>query len=97
MTNEANMEKLVAELKILSRDAEAVLQATAGQAGEKMSELRSRLSTALDSAKATCHRIEEKAVAGAKVADKAIREHPYESVGVAFGVGLLVGVLVGRR
>ena len=66
MTNEANMEKLVADLKILSRDAEAVLQATAGQAGEKMSELRSRLSTALDSAKATCHRIEEKAVAGAK-------------------------------
>jgi len=97
MTNEANMEKLVADLKILSRDAEAVLQATAGQAGEKMSELRSRLSTALDSAKATCHRIEEKAVAGAKVADKAIREHPYESVGVAFGVGLLVGVWVGRR
>ena len=97
MNNEANMEKLVADLKILSRDAEAVLQATAGQAGEKMSELRSRLSTALDSAKATCHRIEEKAVAGAKVADKAIREHPYESVGVAFGVGLLVGVLVGRR
>ena len=97
MTNEANMEKLVADLKILSRDAEAVLQVTAGQAGEKMNELRSRLSTALDSAKATCHRIEEKAVAGAKVADKAIREHPYESVGVAFGVGLLVGVLVGRR
>jgi ElaB/YqjD/DUF883 family membrane-anchored ribosome-binding protein len=97
MTNEANMEKLVADLKVLSRDAEAVLQATAGQAGEKMSELRGRLATALDSAKATCHRIEEKAVAGAKVADKAIREHPYESVGVAFGVGLLVGVLVGRR
>ena len=97
MTTAANMEKLVADLKILSRDAEAVLQATAGQAGDKMSELRSRLSTALDSAKATCHRIEEKAVAGAKVADKAIREHPYESVGVAFGVGLLVGVLVGRR
>ena len=97
MTNEANMEKLVADLKILSRDAEAVLQATAGQAGEKMSELRSRLSTALDSAKATCHRIEEKAVAGATGADKAIREHPYDSGGVAFGVGLLVGVLVGRR
>jgi ElaB/YqjD/DUF883 family membrane-anchored ribosome-binding protein len=97
MTNEANMEKLVADLKVLSRDAEAVLQATAGQAGEKLSELRGRLATALDSAKATCHRIEEKAVAGAKVADKAIREHPYESVGVAFGVGLLVGVLVGRR
>ena len=79
------------------RDAEAVLVATAGQAGEKMGELRNRLSNVVESAKATCHRIEEKAVAGAKVADKTIREHPYESIGVAFGVGLLIGVLVGRR
>ena len=97
MTNEANMEKVMADLKVLSRDAEAVLQATAGQAGDKMHELRARLSTALESAKATCHRLEEKAVAGAKAADKTIREHPYESMGVAFGVGLLIGVLVTRR
>ena len=97
MTNEANMEKLMGDLKVLSRDAEAVLQTTAGQAGEKMSELRSRLSNVVESAKATVHRIEEKAVAGAKVADKTIRDHPYESIGVAFGVGLLIGVLVGRR
>jgi ElaB/YqjD/DUF883 family membrane-anchored ribosome-binding protein len=59
--------------------------------------LRSRLSSALAAAKETCQRVEEKAVAGAKVADKTIREHPYESIGVAFGVGLLIGVLVGRR
>lgn len=97
MTNEANMEKLVGDLKVLSRDAEAMLQATAGQAGEKMGELRSRLSSVVESTKAAVHRIEEKAVAGAKVADKTIRDHPYESIGVAFGVGLLIGVLVSRR
>jgi ElaB/YqjD/DUF883 family membrane-anchored ribosome-binding protein len=97
MTNEANMDKLVADLKTLSHDAEAVLHATSGQAGEKMTELRGRLTATLESAKATCRRIEEKAVAGAKVADKTIREHPYESIGAAFGVGLLIGVLVGRR
>jgi ElaB/YqjD/DUF883 family membrane-anchored ribosome-binding protein len=97
MTNEANMEKLGSNLKELSRDAEAVLDATAGQAGEKMKELRGRLSSTLESAKATYRRVEEKTVAGAKVADKTIREHPYESIGLAFGVGLLIGVLVGRR
>ena len=97
MTNEASIEKITADLKALSRDAEALMHATAGQAGEKASELRARLAAALESAKATCHRVEEKAIAGAKVADKAIREHPYESIGVAFGVGLLIGVLVGRR
>lgn len=97
MTNEANMEKIVTDLKMLSHDAEAMLHATAGQAGDKMTELRGRLTSTLESAKATYRRIEEKTVAGAKVADKTIREHPYESIGVAFGVGLLIGVLVGRR
>ena len=101
MTNEANMEKLGANLKELSSDAEAMLQATAGQTGEKMSDLRHRLSSALDSAKTTYHRIQEKTVAGAKAADKTIREHPYESIGiaagVAFGLGLLIGVLAGRK
>jgi ElaB/YqjD/DUF883 family membrane-anchored ribosome-binding protein len=91
------MEKLVTDLKNLSRDAEAVLQATAGEAGDKINELRSRLASALDSAKVVLERIEEKAVEGAKAADKTIREHPYESIGIAFGVGLLIGVLVARR
>jgi ElaB/YqjD/DUF883 family membrane-anchored ribosome-binding protein len=101
MTNEANMEKLGSDLKELTKDAEALLQATAGQAGDKMNDLRHRLTSALDSAKVTYHRIQEKTVAGAKVADKTIREHPYESIGVAagvaFGLGLLLGVLVNRR
>lgn len=97
MTNEANVQKLMKDLKVLSRDAEAILHATAGQAGDKLGDLRDRLSGALESAKDTCRRIEEKAVAGAKAADETIREHPYESIGIAFGVGLLIGVLVARR
>ena len=97
MPDEANMEKIMTDLRVLTRDAEALMHATAGHAGEKVSELRQRLTAALDSAKATCHRLEERAIAGAKAADKTIREHPYESIGVAFGVGLLIGVLVGRR
>lgn len=97
MTNEANVEKLLADLKTLSRDAEAMLHATTGQAGEKMSELRERLTAALDSARTTGRRLEEKAVAGAKAADQTIREHPYESIGVAFGIGLLIGMLAGRK
>ena len=48
-------------------------------------------------AKATCHRLEERTVAAARATDLTIREHPYESIGIAFGVGLLVGVLVARK
>jgi ElaB/YqjD/DUF883 family membrane-anchored ribosome-binding protein len=97
MTNEANMEKVMTDLKTVTRDAEDTLEATEGQKGEKLSELRARLSSALESARTTCRRLEEKTVAGAKVADKTIREHPYESIGAAFGLGLLIGVLVARR
>lgn len=39
----------------------------------------------------------EKVVAGAKTTDKAIRRHPYESLGIAFGAGVLLGVLLRRR
>lgn len=96
MTEQAN-ERLMSDLKSVVSDAEALMKATAGQAGEKVNEMRGRLATALESAKATCRQLEEKTVAAAKATDRTIREHPYESIGVAFGLGLLLGVLVTRK
>ena len=97
MTTEQTNEKLASDLKSLAHDADELMKATAGQTGEKVSEMRTRLARALESAKATCQRLEEKTVAAAKATDHAIREHPYESIGIAFGLGLLVGVLVTRK
>ena len=59
-------------------------------------ELRARLEAAVERAKAACERLEQKTVAAAKATDKAVREHPYQAVGIAFGVGVLIGVLVAR-
>lgn len=95
-TNEAN-KRLAADFKLLVHDAEELLKATAGEAGEKVKEVRARLAKALESAKATTEYLQDKTVQTAKAADETIREHPYESIGVAFGVGLLIGFLVGRR
>lgn len=53
-----------------------------------------RLAQALDTAKV---KVQEGTVAGAKATDRTIREHPYESLGVAFGLGVLIGVLIARR
>ncbi len=97
MTTQQANARLVSDLKAVVRDAEELMKATVGHAGEKVNEVRHRLTAALEAAKATCLRLEERTVAAAKVTDQCIREHPYESIGVAFGVGLLVGVLVGRR
>lgn len=51
----------------------------------------------VDELKAVLERAEEKAVERAKAADRVIREHPYQTIGVAFGLGLLIGVFVSRR
>ena len=96
-TNEVSTEKLVTDLKRVVRDSEELLQASAGAVGDKANELRERLSRTLESARAACGRLEDKAIEGAKATDKVIREHPYESIGVAFGIGLLIGVLVTRK
>ncbi len=95
--SEINTDRLVSDLKTVTRDAEELLKTVAGESGNGAHEMRLRLSAAIDSAKETYHRLEEKAVAGAKATDKVIRAHPYESLGIAFGVGLLVGVLVTRK
>lgn len=94
-------ERVLEDLKTLARDSEALLQATAGDVSEKAKEARARLSAALERAKVTCGELQEQALASAKAAakkaDTVIRAHPYESIGVAFGLGLLIGVLVARK
>jgi len=97
MTRQEATQQLVADLKVVSHDAEELLKATAGEAGEKVKEIRKRLGKAVESAKATGERLQEQTVEVAKSTDGVIREHTYESVGIAFGVGLLIGLLVGNR
>ena len=96
-TNEGSAERLSTDLKRLVHDSEELLHDSADAIGEKALALRERLSKAVEAAKATCRNLEEKAIEGAKATDKVIRAHPYESVGVAFGIGLLIGVLVARK
>jgi ElaB/YqjD/DUF883 family membrane-anchored ribosome-binding protein len=94
-------ERVLADLRTLAHDSEALLKATAGDLSEKAKEARTRLATALDRTKVTIEELQHQALAGAKVAakkaDVVIREHPYESIGVALGIGLLIGVLISRK
>lgn len=94
---EDTTEKLLEDVKQVVRDGEELLRAGAGELSEKGKAARARLSAALESAKETGRKLQERTVAGAKATDRVIREHPYQSIGIAFGVGLLIGVLVNRR
>jgi ElaB/YqjD/DUF883 family membrane-anchored ribosome-binding protein len=97
MVNEVTVRKLVEDFKVVIQDAEALVKATAGDLSEKAREARTRLLASLESSKETFLKVEEKALAGARATDRVIRDHPYESIGVAFGIGLLIGVLINRR
>lgn len=41
--------------------------------------------------------LKEKSREVARATDDYVHEHPWKSIGVAAGVGLLVGLLIGRR
>lgn len=97
----AARERVLADLRALAHDSEELLKATAGDVSEKAKEARTRLTAALDRTRSTITELQHQAVAGVKAAakktDTVIREHPYQSLGVALGVGLLIGLVVARK
>jgi ElaB/YqjD/DUF883 family membrane-anchored ribosome-binding protein len=85
------------DMGTLVEDARALMAATADVAGDKVAEARRRLAAALDSGKQVFGRVREKAVEGAQAADQLVRENPYQTLVIAFGVGAVIGFLLGRR
>ena len=89
---QVNMAQLVRDFKVVVQDAETLAKATAGDLGDRVRDARSRLAASIEGSKASFQKLEEKAKAGWQAGDVVIREHPYQSIGVALGVGLLIGV-----
>src|SRR5215213_10070606 len=85
------------DLGTLAEDARALMAATADVAGEKVGEARKRLAAALESGKEIYGRVRDKTVEKAKVVDETVHKHPYQAMGIALGVGVLLGVLLARR
>ena len=94
---QVTMAKLVRDFKVVVQDAEMLAKATAGDLGDRVREARNRLAASIEGSKVSFQRLEEKAKDGLQAGDAVIREHPYQSIGLAFGVGLLLGVLVARK
>ena len=96
------MGSLTSELQLqvvesLVEDARALVAATADVAEEKVSEARKRLAASLDGGKQIYSRARDRAAEGLRAADEAVHEHPYQAIGIAFGLGALIGYLAARR
>jgi len=98
---DATKDKLVADLKVLLADAEELLRATASQAGEKVAAARERMQASLASTRARLVDAErallETGRRAARATDAYVQDHPWQAVGVAAGIGFLLGLLIGRR
>jgi len=94
-------QQMVSDMKSAIADAEDMLQATADQAGEKMATLRARIQERLQGAKLRLSEAEAALVtktrAAARATDTYVHESPWTAVGIAAGVGLLVGLIIARR
>src|SRR4029078_4749453 len=95
---EITTDQLLADLKTVMNDAEALLRATSTQTGEKIQEVRARAEESLRQAKARLTSLEDEALRRARevadATDEYVRENPWQSVGIAAGVGLLLGLLL---
>ncbi|MCX8086063.1 MAG: DUF883 family protein [Rhodocyclaceae bacterium] len=99
--SEASKDKLIADFKLVVADAEELLRATASEASGKASELRAKIEARLADAKARLAEAEAALVDRAKqvgrAADDYVHDNPWRSVGIAAGLGFIVGLLIGRR
>ena len=101
MADRISADQLIDDLTAVIRDAENLLRATAAQTGDKVEEVRARAEESVRQAKARLEGIEEEALEHARVlageADQYVRGNPWQAVGIAAGIGLVLGLLMSRR
>ena len=93
--------KLVSDLRVLAADAEELVKVTAGQTGEKITEARNRIQQSVTDLKPRLAQAQaalvDDARSAAQLGDSYVHEQPWTAIGIAAGVGLLVGILIGRN
>ncbi len=100
-TQKSDTAQLMEDLRVVVEDAEALLKATAGQAGETVDKARQR---AEESVKVARERLGEfegevrvRAREAARTTDRYVHENPWGAIGMAAGIGFILGLLSGRR
>jgi len=90
--------ELMHELQSLVSEAQSMMgDSVTEHSHDAVNRLRERFGAVQDRFSEIYQDTRKKVVAGAKYTDHAIRENPYQAVAVALGVGVLVGVVIGRR
>jgi len=97
METEESADRILRSLRLLVSESDELLKATVGEFGDKDCGARARLQAAASRCKTVWRELEKRAIADAKAAGLAVRLHPYESAGIAFGIGVLLGLVLTRN
>lgn len=93
--------RLVQDFSTVLEDAQALLRHAAGDAGKGYADARERLENSVKQARERIGSAEEAVLESAREAGRSadgyVRSHPWESIAVGAGVGLLLGMLIARR
>jgi ElaB/YqjD/DUF883 family membrane-anchored ribosome-binding protein len=99
--SDVTRDKLVSDMKTVIADAEELLKATASAAGDRVTAARAKVEESMRTAKVKIAAAEEavvdRAKAAARATDDYVHAHPWKAVGTAAAVGVIVGMLIGRR
>jgi ElaB/YqjD/DUF883 family membrane-anchored ribosome-binding protein len=91
---EDTAEKLLQDLQTLREDTEELFRASGGKLVEESKE---KFLTAFEKMKTTCQDITDKAATSAQSTGQTIGQYPFSAIGIAFGLGLLFGVIARRK
>ncbi|ALS63280.1 hypothetical protein AT302_14190 [Pandoraea norimbergensis] len=96
-----NKEKFMTDIKTVLADAEDLLKQAANTTGERASELSDKALALLKQAKEKASDVQvvvvEKSKQAARVTDDYVHDHPWQAVGIAAGIGVVIGLLLNRK
>jgi ElaB/YqjD/DUF883 family membrane-anchored ribosome-binding protein len=99
--SQASTRKLMEDLRTVVADAEALLTATAHDASDKARDARQRATGSVEQARKRLEELEEELTARAKAAaddaHRYVKVNPWQSLGIAAAVGVVIGLILGRR
>ncbi len=96
-----NADRILDDLRAVVEHAEALMRETAGKAGDEATAARARATESLEAARDKLQSLENELLDRSREAvrdtDRYVRDNPWQSIGIATGVGVLIGLLLSRR
>ena len=94
-------EKLISDLKNFITETEELLHLTADQAGERAESIRFKVTERLKKASIELDQLQSLAMKNVKMVghatDEFVHINPWKSIGIAAGLGMVMGLLISRR